>query len=182
MLTGVVNGQLFRAIRRCLARPLIKIYGRRKMKLSVIWGTVCLVLLVTASASFSQQCPYKAGSPLNWCIPHNEPHYYYVPKRPADPYSAPNGGSGREPPTYAIPTVPTNPYTPSPSHTPLPAATSYPAPIPFAPANPYATSGSAFSYKCVISNAGDYCIGASSAPASSGAGCVCGGQYNGYVE
>jgi hypothetical protein len=161
----------------------------------------CLVLLVTASAAFSQQCPYRAGSPPNWCgrgddgghryyptpgtpaDPSNPAsrHHYGVPRAPEDPYSTPSIG-GREPPTYAIPTVPTNPYTPPPNRTQLPVASSYPSPMPFPPANPYDTSGGAFSYKCVVSNVGDFCIGASTAPASPGAGCVCGGRYNGYVE
>jgi hypothetical protein len=172
------------------------------MKLSGTSMAACLVLFVTASAAFGQPCPYRPGSPPNWCAAAldgargyypapgpsanpsdtaNHRYRYGVPRAPADPYSAPPSG-GRVPPTYATPTIPANPYTPSPNYPSVPAATSYPAQIPFSAANPYASAAGAFSYKCVINDVGDFCTGTANSPASAGAGCTCGGRYSGYVE
>src|SRR5262249_41042294 len=98
--------------------------------------------------------------------------YGYVPKPPQNPY-----GTSTSSRPYSIPTAPQNPYPSSTSsHYGSPTSALYHPPL---------TAGSAYSpaysYKCVINQAGDLCTVDTGGPVPVGTACIC-DRYNGYTQ
>jgi len=147
------------------------------MKLLTISAAGCvsiLLLSAAANAGGSSQRNVISAPALHTAIAPSTTTfkpYSYVPKPPQNPYAT---SSGREP--YSVPAQPQNPY-PSSANRNSATPAQYAMPV----AESTYGSSSGYAFRCVINQAGDYCVGTAASPISAGTACTC-DRYNGYTQ